>query len=145
MNFCLDTLDFMLTPETFLGKVLLFMSALAMGLLVGSITTFVHQNTVTIFGVEIPWGLILGLVAITGFLIGLRLLAPSRLVVLIAGLGIIGMIFLLTQESPGGSIVVPNNVWGVVWAVAPTIVALIIVAWPKLPQRSRGRESVHAG
>ena len=128
-----------------LGKVLLIISALAMGLLVGSITTFVHQNTVTIFGVDIPWGLILALIAITGFLIGLRLLAESRLVVLVAGLGIIGMIFLLTQESPGGSIVVPNNLWGMVWAIAPTLIALIIVAWPKLPQRSRGRESVQAG
>ncbi len=135
----------MLTPETMLGKVLLIISALAMGLLVGSITTFVHQNTVTIFGVDIPWGLILALIAITGFLIGLRLLAESRLVVLVAGLGIIGMIFLLTQESPGGSIVVPNNLWGMVWAIAPTLIALIIVAWPKLPQRSRGRESVQAG
>lgn len=135
----------MLTPETVPGKLLLFLSALAMGLLVGSITTFVHQNVVTVFGVEIPWGLTLGLVAIAGFLIGLRLLTTNRLVVVVAALGVIGMVFLLTQESPGGSVVVPNNLWGIVWAIAPTIVALVVVAWPKLPERSRGRESVHAG
>lgn len=125
----------MFTPETLPGRLILILAALSMGLLVGSVTTFVHQNVIDVAGVEIPWGLFLGLIAILGFLIGLRLLVAQRYVVVVAAVGVIGMVFLLTQQSPGGSVIVPNNLWGVVWAIAPTIVALIVVAWPRLPQR----------
>lgn len=109
-----------------------------MGLLVGSVTTVVHQNMVTIAGVDIPWGLVLSVIAVTGFLIGLRIVVQDRLVVLFAALGIVGMVFLLSQRSTGGSVLIPNNLWGSIWAIAPTLIATVIVAWPKLPERRRG-------
>lgn len=126
----------MLTPDSFAGKLFLWLGALAMGLLVGSITTTVHQNTVDVAGVEIPWGLILGLAAVAGFLVGLRLLVDNRWIVSLAAIGVVSMVFLLSQESPGGSILVPNNLWGTIWALAPTIVAIVVIAWPKIPVRT---------
>ena len=68
----------------------------------------------------------------------------ERLIVLSAALGIVGMVFLLSLESTGGSVLVPNNLWGTIWAVAPTLIATIVVAWPKLPQRSRGADNSSA-
>jgi hypothetical protein len=112
--------------------------ALALGAFVGSVTTVAHQNDVDALGVAIPWGMILGLVAITGFLVGLRIVTQDRIVVLAASFGIVGMIFLLSMKSPGGSVLVPNNLWGTVWAIAPALVATIVTAWPKLPERPRG-------
>ncbi|MEY4040035.1 MAG: hypothetical protein RLZZ52_903 [Actinomycetota bacterium] len=109
-----------------------------MGLLVGSVTTVVHQNVITIAGVQIPWGLVLSLVAVTGFLVGLRIVVQDRLVVLCAALGIVGMVFFMSQRSIGGSVLIPNNLWGSIWAIAPTLIATVIVAWPKLPERRRG-------
>jgi hypothetical protein len=109
-----------------------------MGLLVGSITTVVHQSVVTVAGIDVPWGLILGLIVVIGFLVGLRIVAEDRLVVLCAALGLVGMVFLLSLESTGGSVLVPNNTWGTIWAIAPTLIATIVVAWPKLPERRRG-------
>lgn len=112
--------------------------ALALGAFVGSVTTVVHQNDIDVVGILLPWGLILGLLAITGFLVGLRIVVQDRFVVMAGALGIVAMIFVLSQRSPGGSVLVPNNLWGSIWAIAPTLVATIVVAWPKLPPRSRG-------
>lgn len=117
---------------------LLSLGAFLMGLLVGSVTTVVHQNAITIAGVVIPWGLALCLIAVTGFLIGLRIVVQDRLIVLFAALGIVGMVFLLSQRSVGGSVLVPDNLWGSIWAIAPTLIATVVVAWPKLPERRRG-------
>jgi hypothetical protein len=80
--------------------------------------------------------LILGLAAIAGFLVGLRLLVDNRWIVSLAAIGVVSMVFVLSQESPGGSILVPNNLWGMIWALAPTIVAIIVIAWPKIPART---------
>lgn len=109
-----------------------------MGLLVGSITTVAHQNVVTVWGIDIPWGMILSLIVLIGFLVGLRMVVQDRLIVLCAALGIIGMVFLLSLRSVGGSVLVPNNLLGTIWAVAPTLIAIVVVAWPKLPEHRRG-------
>ena len=111
-----------------------------MGLFVGSVTTVAHQSVSTIAGVDVPWGLILGLIVVTGFLVGLRIVVQDRLIVLVAALGLVLMVFLLSLESTGGSVLVPNNIWGTIWAIAPTLIATIVVAWPRLPQRSRGAD-----
>lgn len=111
-----------------------------MGLLVGSITTVVHQSAINIAGVDVPWGLVLGLLVVIGFLVGLRIVVQDRLIVLFASLGLAGMVFLLSQESTGGSVLVPNNLWGMIWAIAPTLIATIVVAWPKLPEGRRGAD-----
>ena len=121
-------------------RLLLSAGALGMGLLVGSITTVVHQSVVTVGTVDIPWGLILSVLVIAGFLVGLRIVVEDRVVVLFAALGIVGMVFLLSQQSTGGSVLVPNNLWGTIWAVAPTLISTIVVAWPRLPQRGRGAD-----
>ena len=115
-----------------------------MGLLVGSITTVVHQSVFTVGTVDIPWGLILSVLVIAGFLVGLRIVVEDRLVVLFAALGIVGMVFLLSQQSTCGSVLVPNNLWGTIWAVVPTLIATSVVAWPRLPQRGRGADKAVA-
>lgn len=107
---------------------------------VGSVTTVVHQSVLTIAGVDIPWGLILGLLVVSGFLVGLRIVVQDRMIVLVAALSLVAMVFLLSLKSTGGSVLVPNNMWGAIWAIAPTLIATIVVAWPRLPQRSRGAD-----
>ena len=122
-------------------RLLLSAGGFLLGLFVGSVTTVVHQSVFTIAGVDVPWGLILGVVVVTGFLVGLRIVVQDRLVVLIAALGLVGMVFLLSQSSTGGSVLIPNNLWGTIWAIVPTLIATIVVAWPRLPQRHRGADN----
>lgn len=124
------------STRTWTNRLILCVGALLMGLLVGSVTTVVHQSVLSIAGVDIPWGLILSLLALTGFLVGLRIVVQDRLIVLCAALGIMGMVFMLSQRSVGGSVLIPNNTLGTIWAIAPTLIATVVVAWPQLPQRT---------
>lgn len=130
-----------------LHTLILSLGAFAMGVLVGSITTVVHQNTVDVGNLEIPWGLILSLIAVTGFFIGLRMVVQNRWVVFFAALGLVGTIYLYSLKSPGGSVLIPNNLWGTIWAVGPALIATIVLVWPKLPARdarTRRRQSASA-
>lgn len=124
---------------------ILSLGAFIMGVLVGSITTVVHQNTVDVGSFEFPWGLILGLIAVTGFFVGLRMVVQNRWVVLAAALGLVGTIFMYSLKSPGGSVFIPNNLWGTIWAIGPALIATIVLVWPKLPERdARTRRRVGA-
>ena len=130
-----------------LRTLILSLGAFAMGVLVGSITTVVHQNTVDVGAIEIPWGLVLGLIAIAGFFIGLRMVVQNRWVVFFAALGLVGTIFVYSLKSPGGSVFIPNNLWGTIWAVGPALIATIVLVWPKLPAkdaRTRRNQSAAA-
>ena len=128
-------------PRPLSHRLLLSAGGFVLGLFVGSVTTVVHQSVVTVVGVDVPWGLILGVLVIVGFLVGLRIVVQDRLIVLVAALGLVAMVFLLSQASTGGSVLIPNNLWGTIWAIVPTLIATIVVAWPRLPQRGRGADS----
>ncbi|ANF31120.1 hypothetical protein A0130_04985 [Leifsonia xyli] len=110
------------------------------GALFGVIGTIAHQSSVT-WGVPIPLGLIGALVAFAALLIGLRLLGHSRLPALLAALGAIAVILLFTQQSGGGSVLIPNNLAGQVWLVGPIVIAAIVLAWPDVRGRRPARST----
>ena len=109
--------------------------ALLVGGLVGSVTTVIHQSSLTVIGIDIPWGLVLSLATVAAFLLGLRLVRGERGSVIFAALGVLISVFVFSQRSVGGSVLVPDNFAGSVWAIAPTLIATLIVAWPRLPDR----------
>ncbi|MCI0155984.1 hypothetical protein KNO15_04660 [Leifsonia shinshuensis] len=119
-------------PSRIVNAVLLVVA----GAIVGGIGTVAHQITVR-WGVTVPLGLIASLVCYTALLVGLRLLGDSRWPALCAALGAIAVILLFTQQSPGGSVLIPNNLVGQIWLVAPILIAALVVAWPDV----RGRRS----
>jgi hypothetical protein len=100
----------------------------------GAIGTIAHQSSVT-WGIPIPLGLIGSLLAFTCLLVGLRLLGHSRLPALLAALGAIAVILLFTQESGGGSVLIPNNLAGQVWLIGPILIAAVVIAWPDVQAR----------
>ena len=104
------------------------------GAVFGAIGTIAHQISVT-WGIPIPLGLIGSLLAFTCLLVGLRLLGHSRLPALLAALGAIAVILLFTQESGGGSVLIPNNLAGQVWLIGPILIAAVVVAWPDVRVR----------
>jgi hypothetical protein len=108
------------------------------GAAVGGIGTVAQQITVT-WGVTIPLGLIGSLLCFTALLVGLRLLGSSRWPALCAALGTIVVILIFTQQSPGGSVLIPNNLIGQIWLVGPILIAAVVVAWPDV----RGARAAH--
>ncbi|MCU1544851.1 MAG: mycothiol biosynthesis protein [Microbacteriaceae bacterium] len=109
--------------------------ALCFGAIVGALMTAVHQSTTPVGGIAVPWGLVLGLVAVVGLVVGLRIVTSGRLLPILATVGIMGVTAFLASPTLGGSVIVPANTAGYVWTFAPAVVVLVVVAWPNLSRR----------
>jgi len=105
---------------------------LAFGAIVGALMTAVHQSSATLAGVAVPWGLILGVLAMVAYIVGLRVLTGSRILAILATVGIMGATAYLASPTVGGSIIVPANIAGVIWTFLPAVVIAIVVAWPNM-------------
>ncbi|TFC91029.1 MULTISPECIES: hypothetical protein [Cryobacterium] len=101
----------------------------------GVLGTIAHQATLPIGPVTVPIGLILALAGVTALLAGLRLVLGDRMIVVFCAIGLLGTIFILSLRSAGGSVLVPEGLPGMVWTVGPTLVATIVLAWPRIPAR----------
>jgi LmbE family N-acetylglucosaminyl deacetylase len=122
-------------PQTLAGRLLVSAAALVVGVVFGLLGTIAHQATIPIGPVTLPAGLILALAAVAALLAGLRLVLGDRLPVFACALGMLGTIFLLSLRSAGGSVLVPAGLAGTLWTVAPTLIATLVLAWPKLPAK----------
>ncbi len=120
-------------------RVIGYLVALVLGLLFGALGTVVHQITVSVFGLfDLPFGLVVALAATALLLTGLRLVTPSRLAALLAGIGLVATVTLLALPSPGGSVLIPDSTLGMVWLIGATLVAVVVLAWPRLGGNSAG-------
>jgi N-acetyl-1-D-myo-inositol-2-amino-2-deoxy-alpha-D-glucopyranoside deacetylase len=112
------------------------------GLYIGAMFTVVNQplSKIVIPALPaIPVGVILAILVIAALLTGLRLVFDSRVVAAFAAVGILISLVALSQESPGGSVLVPANPAGYAWSIVPSVVAAIVLAWPRLPRRSKAK------
>lgn len=107
--------------------------ALIAGVSFGVLGTIAHQATVVLGAVTLPIGLVLALAAVGALLVGLRLVQGDRLIVLVCAVGLLATIFVLSLRSTGGSVLIPEGLPGTLWSVVPTLIAIFVVAWPKLP------------
>lgn len=110
---------------------------IAVGVIFAAMGTVAHQSTVMVMGFAFPWGLIVALLGFTALLIGLRLVLHDRLTVLATALGALITIFVLSLRSAGGSVLIPEGTIGLIWTMAPAVIAAIVIAWPRLPARPR--------
>ncbi|HEV7949659.1 MAG TPA: PIG-L family deacetylase [Glaciihabitans sp.] len=120
-------------------KIFAAVLGLAVGIVVGAILTVAHEASVTIGGLPIPYGLIAAIVIVTCLLVGLRLVFGTRTVAAAAAAGLVIAVAALSLRSAGGSVLVGQTSSGFVWAIAPTLIAVIVVGWPQLPSRSRDK------
>jgi hypothetical protein len=109
--------------------------ALLIGVIYGAVATVGHRQTIRIGDVEIPWGIAAALAGVLALLLGIRLVAGGRWAAAAAAVGIVGTVALLTLPGRGGSVLVAGDVIGTIWAVGPALIAVLVVAWPELPQR----------
>jgi N-acetyl-1-D-myo-inositol-2-amino-2-deoxy-alpha-D-glucopyranoside deacetylase len=113
--------------------------ALVVGLCVGALLTVAHQATAIVAGASLPVGVAGGLAIIAALLVGLRLVFGTRTVPGAAALGILISIGVLSLQSSGGSVLVPEGTAGYVWTIAPTLIAVVALGWPPLPSRRRDK------
>lgn len=107
--------------------------ALAMlgGAVIGLMGSFTHQSLR-------PWGTVIALATVALFLSGLRAGGDDRGPALAGAIGIGGVSALLAAPGAGGSIVIPANAAGYAWTLGLALIALIVLAWPRV-QRSHRR------
>ncbi len=102
------------------------------GLVVGLLGTVIQQGVLTVSGFPIPWGEVLALGLVITYLLGLRLSLESRWPAVAGLVAIIAVIAIAIGETAGGSVLIPANIWGTVWTIAPSLIGVVIVAWPRL-------------
>ena len=110
------------------------------GLLVGALTTLAHRNAFNAFGVGVPIGLILGIAAVFGLVLGLRLISSSRIFAGLAAGGVGVSLVLLAVAGFDGNAAIMDGPRGLIWAVVPLLGAFLIVSWPGSESLSRLRQ-----
>ncbi|EAR24570.1 hypothetical protein A20C1_13102 [marine actinobacterium PHSC20C1] len=119
-----------------LERVVLALVSIIIGALVGLVLTAVHQSTLTIAGVRVPWGIIASVALTTALILGLRLIYDSRVAPGFASLGVLLMSALLANTAPGGTVLIPGNVTGYIWTFAPVLIVLLVVGWPRVNRQA---------
>lgn len=92
----------------------------------------------------IPIGLIVAAVACAAILIAVRALTHDRGAAVAAGLGMLGMLVLISGVGPGGSVVVQDSLAGRIWTYLAAGIVLLVIAWPSFsrpPVRPSGPSS----
>jgi N-acetyl-1-D-myo-inositol-2-amino-2-deoxy-alpha-D-glucopyranoside deacetylase len=111
--------------------------AFIIGIATGALFSVYCLSTITILGQPVWGAVIVGGLVVAAVLVGFRLAFGTRMVALAAAVGMIVVVGLFTVTSAGGSVIVPTiatngaiNGAGTTWAVLPTLIAFVVVAWP---------------
>ena len=114
------------------AKVIACALAGLIGIALGGIGTVNHQLVLSVGDARLPSGVTVALVLVAALMVGLRLVFVSRIVALVAGLGILLAVALFTVGGPGGSVLVPANPAGYVWSYGAAMVVALVLVWPNL-------------
>ena len=118
-----------------ISRVLSWVAAALVGGVFGVAGTIGHS---LVWG-PVPLGLVVGAIACGAILVAIRALTHDRGATLAAGLGMLGMLVLISGVGPGGSVVVEDTLSGRIWIYLVAGLVLLTVAWPsfsRLPVRT---------
>lgn len=117
-------------------RVLTFVLAFVVGAGIGFVLTFTHRQYVVQLGdLPLPLGLIGGLAIVAALLVGMRLAFASRLAALVAAAGVVLASAVLILPTRSGSALVLEDPISYAWALGPTVIAAVVIAWPA-PRRA---------
>lgn len=114
-----------------LSRVLSWVAAALVGGVYGVAGTIAHS---VMWG-PIPIGLIVAATACAAILIAVRALTHDRGAAVAAGLGMLGMIVLISGVGPGGSVVVQDTLAGRIWTYLAAGIVLLVIAWPSFSRQ----------
>ncbi|PPG39546.1 hypothetical protein [Pseudoclavibacter sp. RFBA6] len=119
------------TGERILGALLYAL----FGLIVGTVTTFLHRGRVELFDTTLWVGIVLGLACILCLGIGLRLYLVDRWMTTGFAAGVVAAVGVLGLWNPGSSVVVVGDAFGLAWLALASLIAAACAFWPQLPSR----------
>ncbi|WP_161972364.1 PIG-L family deacetylase [Glaciihabitans arcticus] len=122
--------------QTLFTKISAVFFSLLLGAAGGLLMTAIHQSSVLVGDVQVPWGLVLAILSAVALIAGLRITFDTRVLPAVAAAGFLGAMSFISSPTAGGSVVVPDNVWGLIWTIAPVAVTFVVLAWPRLRPRA---------
>jgi N-acetyl-1-D-myo-inositol-2-amino-2-deoxy-alpha-D-glucopyranoside deacetylase len=120
------------------GKVTTGVIAAVLGAAIGAIATVNHQLALTLPSGPLWVGVAASLLVISALLVGIRLYFGSRIPVAISAAAMLLMIGLFAMVGPGGSVLIPANFAGWLWAYGPVVIVALVIGWPRLSFPARG-------
>ncbi|MGF3053582.1 histidinol dehydrogenase [Microbacterium sp. YY-03] len=108
------------------SRILTWVMAFVLGALFGAAGTIGYAS----MPAGLPLGFVVGIVGCAAILVAIRMITEDRIAAAVAGAGMLGALLLFSGVGPGGSVVVPDSVLGMVWSLGLTAVVVAIVAWP---------------
>ncbi len=114
------------------SRIVTVIFAVLIGAFAGALLTAVHQSTVPIGDIPVPWGIIAAVLITAGLLVGLRIVFGTRIVPAAAGAGLLAAAALFALQTAGGTVLVPANPIGYIWTFAPVVIGLAVVVWPRI-------------
>ncbi|HWI30221.1 MAG TPA: histidinol dehydrogenase [Microbacterium sp.] len=84
-----------------------------------------------------PLGLVLAVIGSLALLVAVRALTADRWATLATGIGMLTTLTVISGRGPGGSVIVPQEGYGVAWTISLALCVLVVVAWPDLSQIPR--------
>ncbi|MGN8024806.1 histidinol dehydrogenase [Microbacterium sp. 22242] len=135
-----------------IARVLSWIALFVVGAVFGLAATVTHASSLS----SLPWvaktpvlaatlgsgalGIVLGALACGGMLLAVRLLLRDRWAALVTGLGMLAGMVVISGTGPGGSVIVPNDVFGVIWTWTVAGMVLLVAAWPDFSRIRRLQE-----
>jgi N-acetyl-1-D-myo-inositol-2-amino-2-deoxy-alpha-D-glucopyranoside deacetylase len=117
--------------------------AAVIGAALGALLTVYNQFTATIAGQPIWVGLILAVVVVAVLLVGFRLAFETRIVPAFAAGAMIVVVGIFSLPSLGGTPLIVSSGPGLLWELAPTIIAFVVLVWPRSGTRRPGKIEIH--
>jgi N-acetyl-1-D-myo-inositol-2-amino-2-deoxy-alpha-D-glucopyranoside deacetylase len=102
----------------------------------GGLLSVYNQLTEPIAGQPVWVGAIAAIGITAALFAGFRLIFETRVVPGFAAIAMIVVVGILSLLGAGGSVIIPWNGPGILWQIAPAIIAAVVLLWP---QRSRPR------
>ncbi len=112
------------------------------GAAIGLIFTVAHRATVPVLGIAFPYGIVLGVIAVTALVAAMRLLWDVRIPAIGAAVGVVVGIAVLSSQGAGGGVVVASDAYGWTWLALPTVAVIVAVLWPRMRGRGGASEDV---
>jgi N-acetyl-1-D-myo-inositol-2-amino-2-deoxy-alpha-D-glucopyranoside deacetylase len=109
------------------------------GVALGALLTVYNQFTVRIAGQDIWVGTIAAALIVAAVLVGFRLAFGTRIVPAFAAAGVIVVVALFSLPTGRGSQLIEQAGPGLLWQIAPIVLAIVVIAWPQGPRRRPGK------
>lgn len=116
---------------SWVSRVLSWVAAALVGGVYGVAGTIAHS---VMWG-PIPVGIIVSAIACAAILVAVRALTHDRGAAVAAGLGMLGMLVLISGVGPGGSVVVQDSLAGRIWTYLVAGIVLLVLAWPSFSRQ----------